>query len=313
MVSENAAKLAVLIDADNARPAIIAGLLAEVAKYGTAHVKRAYGDWTGTSLKGWKDQLLAQSIQPIQQFAYTSGKNATDAAMVIDAMDLLYSGRFDGFCIVSSDSDFTRLAARIRESGLTVYGFGERKTPKPFLAACDKFIYIENLTYAESPTATADAALKPTSRTSAAQLKGDAALVNQLHNAIEAASDDDGWASLAQVGHIITNQRSDFDSRNYGYAKLSDLIAATTLFELDHRRPGDGKSAVIYARDKRRRPDKKPKPTPTNPRVDTDSTGGDPAQLSAASSPVGENNIAAAPNDGGQHAEPGLLGPAPAS
>ena len=150
MVSENAAKLAVLIDADNAQPSITEGLLAEVAKYGTAHVKRAYGDWTGTSLKGWKDQLLAQSIQPIQQFAYTTGKNATDTAMVIDAMDLLYSGRFDGFCIVSSDSDFTRLAARLRESGLTVYGFGERKTPKPFVAACDKFIYIENLTFAEA-------------------------------------------------------------------------------------------------------------------------------------------------------------------
>ena len=145
MVSENAARLAVLIDADNAQAAITEGLLGEVANYGTAHVKRAYGDWTGTSLRGWKDQLLAQSIQPIQQFAYTTGKNATDSAMVIDAMDLLYSGRFDGFCLVSSDSDFTRLAARLRESGLTVYGFGERKTPKPFVAACDKFIYIENL------------------------------------------------------------------------------------------------------------------------------------------------------------------------
>src|ERR1700678_3283885 len=147
MAAENAVRLAVLIDADNAQPAITEPLLAEVAKYGTAHVKRAYGDWTGTSLKGWKDHLLAQSIQPIQQFAYTTGKNATDAAMVIDAMDLLYSGHLDGFCIVSSDSDFTRLAARLRESGLTVYGFGERKTPKPFVAACDKFIYIENLTF----------------------------------------------------------------------------------------------------------------------------------------------------------------------
>ncbi len=144
-MSENAARLAVLIDADNAQPGITDGLLAEVAKYGTAHVKRAYGDWTGTSLRGWKDQLLAQSIQPVQQFAYTTGKNSTDSAMVIDAMDLLYSDRFDGFCLVSSDSDFTRLAARLRESGLTVYGFGERKTPKPFVAACDKFIYIENL------------------------------------------------------------------------------------------------------------------------------------------------------------------------
>ncbi|HEX3786305.1 MAG TPA: NYN domain-containing protein [Pseudonocardiaceae bacterium] len=251
--SENAAKLAVLIDADNAPPSITVDLLAEIAKYGTAHVKRAYGDWTGTSLKGWKDQLLAQSIQPIQQFAYTTGKNATDAAMVIDAMDLLYSGRFDGFCIVSSDSDFTRLAARIRESGLTVYGFGERKTPKPFVAACDKFIYIENL----AATAVADTVLSPKPVTSAAQLKADTALVNQLRNAVEAASDEDGWATLASVGQIITKQRPDFDSRNYGFTKLSDLLTATTLFELERRSPGDGKPAVIYARAKRRRPDKK--------------------------------------------------------
>jgi uncharacterized LabA/DUF88 family protein len=258
MVSDNTAKLAVLIDADNAQPAITEGLLAEVAKFGTAHVKRAYGDWTGSSLKGWKDQLLAQSIQPIQQFAYTRGKNATDAAMVIDAMDLLYSGRFDGFCIVSSDSDFTRLAARIRESGLTVYGFGEHKTPKPFVAACDKFIYIENLVYAESAATAAGAVARPAQRT-AAQLMGDTALVDQLRNAVEGASDDDGWAPLASVGHIITNQRPDFDSRSYGYAKLSDLMAATTLFELDRRSPGDGKQRVIYARDKRRHPDRKPR------------------------------------------------------
>lgn len=243
---ENTAKLAVLIDADNAKPAAVAELLAEVAKYGTAHVKRAYGDWTGTRLKGWKDQLLSQSIQPIQQFAYTIGKNATDAAMVIDAMDLLYSERFDGFCIVSSDSDFTRLAARIRESGLTVYGFGERKTPKPFVAACDKFIYIENL---QGVTAPAEA--KPAPQTSAAKLKTDTALVNLLRQAVEAASDEDGWARLASVGNIITKQRPDFDSRTYGHGKLSDLFAATTLFELDRRTPGDGKAAVIYARDKR--------------------------------------------------------------
>ncbi len=253
MVSENASRLAVLIDADNAQPSIIEGLLAEVAKYGTAHVKRAYGDWTGTSLKGWKDQLLAQSIQPIQQFAYTRGKNATDAAMVIDAMDLLYSGRFDGFCIVSSDSDFTRLAARIRESGLTVYGFGERKTPKPFVAACDKFIYIENLTYPETTAASVGEVAKPVSRATAAQLKGDAALVNLLRNAVEAASDDDGWAALGAVGQIMTNQRPDFDSRTYGYAKLSDLIEATTLFELERRGSGDGKPGAIFAHDKRRR------------------------------------------------------------
>jgi uncharacterized LabA/DUF88 family protein len=252
MADENAVRLAVLIDADNAQPSIAEGLLAEVAKYGTAHVKRAYGDWTGTSLKGWKDQLLAQSIQPIQQFAYTTGKNSTDAAMVIDAMDLLYSERLDGFCIVSSDSDFTRLAARIRESGLIVYGFGERKTPKPFVAACDKFIYIENLSFGESAQPAGAAPDQP-ARASAAALKRDAALVNQLRNAVEAASDDDGWAMLAAVGQIITKQQPDFDSRNYGYSKLSDLMAATTLFELDRRSSGDGKQGTIYVRDMRRR------------------------------------------------------------
>jgi uncharacterized LabA/DUF88 family protein len=261
MASENAARLAVLIDADNAQPSITSGLLAEVAKYGTAHVKRAYGDWTAPNLKGWKDHLLAQSIQPIQQFAYTRGKNATDAAMVIDAMDLLYSGRFDGFCIVSSDSDFTRLAARLRESALTVYGFGERKTPKPFVAACDKFIYIENLTFdAEDDDETGgDAPAKGVSdkparpkAASATQLKNDRGLVNFLRNAVEAASDEDGWAPLAGVGNIITNQRPDFDPRSYGYSKLSDLITATALFETDRRSPGDGKQPIIYARGKRR-------------------------------------------------------------
>jgi hypothetical protein len=253
MASDTSAKLAVLIDADNASPAAVDGLLAEVAKYGTAHVKRAYGDWTGTSLRGWKEQLLDQSIQPIQQFAYTTGKNATDAAMVIDAMDLLYSGRFDGFCLVSSDSDFTRLASRIRESGLTVYGFGERKTPKSFVSACDKFIYLENLTAPQAAAPAGTAVSPPTSATPAARLKGDTALVNMLRNAVEASSDDDGWAPLGSVGTIITKQRPDFDSRNYGYAKLSDLMAATTLFDLERRVPGDGKPAVIYARDNRRK------------------------------------------------------------
>src|ERR1700735_1630981 len=260
MASENSTRLAVLIDADNAQPSITEGLLAEVAKYGTAHVKRAYGDWTAPQLRGWKDQLLSQSIQPIQQFAYTRGKNATDAAMVIDAMDLLYSGRFDGFCIVSSDSDFTRLAARLRESALTVYGFGERKTPKPFVAACDKFIYIEHLTFDDSDdddnaAPAPGAAVRPPRRkpATAAELKNDVSLVTFLRNALEAASDDDGWAPLAGVGNIITNQRPDFDPRSYGDRKLSDLIPATTLFETDRRSPGDGKQPIIYARLKRRR------------------------------------------------------------
>ena len=262
-MAENTARLAVLIDADNAQPSITEGLLAEVAKYGTAHVKRAYGDWTAPNLRGWKDHLLSQSIQPIQQFAYTTGKNATDAAMVIDAMDLLYSGRFDGFCLVSSDSDFTRLAARLRESGMTVYGFGERKTPKPFVAACDKFIYVENLRFTEevADAGSGDAGAKQARRkpATAAQLKNDAALVGLLRNAVEAASDDDGWAPLAAVGNILTNQRPDFDSRSYGYGygKLSDLIKATTLFEIERHSPGDGKQALMYAREKRRAPARK--------------------------------------------------------
>src|SRR5947209_3614181 len=255
MPSENTARLAVLIDADNAQPSITAGLFAEVAKYGTAHVKRAYGDWTGPNLRGWKDQLLAQSIHPIQQFAYTKGKNATDAAMVIDAMDLLYSGRFDGFCIVSSDSDFTRLAQRLRESGQTVYGFGEHKTPKSFVAACDKFIYVENLQFDEDEQ-TPGAEVKPTRRTpmTAAELKQDSDLTGLLRGAVEAASDDDGLAPLSAIGNIITNRRPDFDSRSYGYAKLSDLIKATALFTLERHAPAGAKQAIVYAREKRRPP-----------------------------------------------------------
>ena len=246
MANEHATKLAVLIDADNAQPAIAEALLAEVAKYGTAHVKRAYGDWTSNHLKSWKEQLLTQSIQPIQQFGYTSGKNATDSAMIIDAMDLLYAGRFDGFCIVSSDSDFTRLAARIRESGLIVYGFGERKTPDPFVAACDKFIYTDILVAKPDE----EQPLKPHT---AAQLKQDSSLVNLLRNAVEAASDDDGWATLSGVGSIITKQRPNFDARTYGYNKLSELITATTLFEIDRRSPGENRPRVIYVRNKSRK------------------------------------------------------------
>ncbi|HJW07832.1 MAG TPA: NYN domain-containing protein [Rhodanobacter sp.] len=240
-------KLAVLIDADNARPAIVEGLLAEVAKYGTAHVKRIYGDWTKPDLGGWKEALLRHSIQPIQQFRYTVGKNATDSAMIIDAMDLLYAGRFDGFCIVSSDSDFTRLASRIRESGQTVYGFGEQKTPEPFRTACDKFIYTEVLA-STTETETA-AAAKPRS---AKELRGDTRLMNLLRGALEAASDDTGWASLGTVGSIISKQSPDFDSRNYGYAKLSGLIKGIGLFDTEERQIGSGKHLYVRARESRK-------------------------------------------------------------
>ncbi len=236
-------KLAVLIDADNARPAIVEGLLAEIAKYGTAHVKRIYGDWTKPDLNGWKEVLLRLSIQPIQQFRYTVGKNATDSAMIIDAMDLLYVGRFEGFCIVSSDSDFTRLASRIRESGLTVYGFGERKTPEPFRTACDKFIYTEVL----AGTTEAETEAAPKQR-SAKELRGDSHLMNLLRGAIEAASDDTGWAGLGPIGSIINKQSPDFDSRNYGYAKLSGLIKGIGLFDTEERHIGNGKHIYVRPR-----------------------------------------------------------------
>jgi uncharacterized LabA/DUF88 family protein len=243
---EGTNKLAVLIDAENAQPSIVDSLLAEVANYGVASVKRIYGDWTGPSLRGWKEALLQHSIQPIQQFGYTTGKNGTDSAMIIDAMDLLYTGKFDGFCIVSSDSDFTKLASRIRESGLLVYGFGEEKTPPPFVSACDKFIYTEVL----RPKADESKAIV---RKSSSELKQDTKLVNLLRNAVEASSDESGWAHLASVGSNIANQSSDFDPRNYGYAKLGGLVSATELFDVEERQTDGTNSKVLYVRDKRKK------------------------------------------------------------
>lgn len=241
--------LAVLIDADNAQPSITEGLLSEVAKYGVASVKRIYGDWTTPSLSGWKSILLEHSIQPVQQFRYTVGKNATDSAMIIDAMDLLYAKRFDGFCLVSSDSDFTRLASRIREEGLLVYGFGEKKTPKAFVSACDKFIFTEVLRFQEN----AEPAVKPKTSN---ELKRDAKLVALLRNALEAASDESGWAHLGAVGSNIAKQAPEFDPRNYGFSKLGELAAAIKLFDVDERVQSDGHSKSIYIRDKREKPKK---------------------------------------------------------
>jgi len=247
-------KLAVLIDADNAQPSLAGPLLAEIAKYGTANVKRIYGDWTHTRLKGWKDVLLPHSIQPIQQFGYTKGKNSTDSALIIDAMDLLYSGKFDGFCIVSSDSDFTKLASRIRESGLTVYGFGERHTPEPFVAACDKFIYNEVLVTKsdeeeEDSHSGGGGAIK---RKNGAELRQDRRLVQLLRSAITSAADDGGWAELGSVGSNIAKQSTDFDSRNYGYARLSGLVAATNLFDVDERPGRGGQHTAVYIKMKQR-------------------------------------------------------------
>jgi len=246
VIESSQKRLAVLIDADNAQPSITEGLMSEVAKYGLASVKRIYGDWTTPSLSGWKSVLLEHSIQPVQQFRYTAGKNATDSAMLIDAMDLLYTKRFEGFCLVSSDSDFTRLASRIREEGLLVYGFGERKTPKPFVSACDKFIFTEVLRSKED----AGPAVKPKT---ANELKRDTKLVGLLRGALEAASDESGWAHLGAVGSNIAKQAPEFDPRNYGYSKLGELATATKLFDVDDRVQRDGHSRTIYIRNKRNR------------------------------------------------------------
>jgi uncharacterized LabA/DUF88 family protein len=256
-------RLAVLIDADNAQPSVIAGLLAEVAKYGVSSVKRIYGDFTSTQQSQWKKELLRHSINPVQQFAYTSGKNATDSSLIIDAMDLMYTGRFDGFCLVSSDSDFTRLAQRLREEGLTVYGFGERKTPDAFVKACDKFIYTEVLRAeaqvldavrlptpatapakkarpgrrgkqgATAPAGSAASAPAPAASSQAASTVAKAetpAAIGSplplalLRQAIEEASDDNGWAFLGSVGSYLTKVQPDFDPRLFGHKKLSDLF-----------------------------------------------------------------------------------------
>ena len=239
-------KLAVLIDADNAQALIIEGLLAEIANFGLASVKRIYGDWATPRLKGWKEVLLEHSIQPMQQFAYTTGKNATDSAMIIDAMDLLYTGNFDGFCIVSSDSDFTKLASRIRESGLLVYGFGEQKTPSSFVSACDKFIYTEVLRAKTDEN-------EAISKKSSSELKQDTKLVSLLRNAVEASSDEDGWTQLGPVGSNIAKQSPGFDPRNYGYGKLGALVSATKLFDTEERQVGSSNLKALFVRDKRKK------------------------------------------------------------
>ncbi|MDR0721690.1 MAG: NYN domain-containing protein [Treponema sp.] len=244
------AKLAVLIDADNTQPAIIEGLLDEVAKYGVASVKRIYGDWTSTNLRSWKDRLLEYAIQPIQQFSYTSGKNATDSAMIIDAMDLLYSEKLDGFCIVSSDSDFTRLAARLRESGRMVYGFGEKKTPRAFVSVCDKFIYTEILRGVQEETDDDDAKHPSPTRK---DFKVDRRLLKLLRDAVDDLADESGWAYLGGVGQKITLRSSEFDPRNYGFKKLGDLFRAIPQFETEERPQENSTGRQIYIRWKKRK------------------------------------------------------------
>ena len=210
MKAPNNDNLAILIDADNAQSSPIHELLEEVSRYGTASVKRAYGDWSTPQLKKWKEELHTHAIKPVQQFSYTKGKNATDSALIIDAMDLLHTGELNGFCLVSSDSDFTPLATRLRESGLVVYGFGERKTPQPFVAACDKFIYTD--------------ILKPPKAKSGAKKKAFPSPKRKLVEAVDRAAGDDGWANLGTVGSMLVKNDPSFDSRNYGFKKLVELV-----------------------------------------------------------------------------------------
>ena len=231
------AKLAVLIDSDNAQASLASELMTEIARYGLPTIKRAYGDWTTQNLVGWKKTLHELAIQPIQQFAYTTGKNSTDSALIIDAMDMLHMAQVDGFCLVSSDSDFRRLATRLRESGKTVYGFGEKKTPKPFIAACDKFIFTEILKHEPEKKAPNQSA-SPKLKTS-------------LLTAIDAAARDDGWASLSAVGQIISQSDPSFDPRNYGSSKLSGLVQDLSYIECKAVQSSpDSVSKHIYVRRK---------------------------------------------------------------
>ena len=252
-------RLAVLIDADNAQPSVIEGLLAEVARFGVASVRRIYGDFTAQKSSGWKQALLLHSITPVQQFAYTSGKNATDSSLIIYAMDLMYTRRFDGFCLVSSDSDFTRLAQRLREEGLTVYGFGEKKTPGAFVAACDKFVYTEVLRAGAPKPAkkksAAPAPAKPAAEdappapATAAPSKRQQLPVALIERAIEEESDESGWAPLASVGSYLTKLRPDFDPRLYGHRKLSDLMRRNPAhFAVEERTPPGASGKMLFVR-----------------------------------------------------------------
>ena len=237
-------RIALLIDCDNVSHNSIEGVLEELAKYGMVNVRHAHGDWNNPSLSGWINKLHPHAIRPMQQFAYTKGKNATDSAMIIDAMDLLYSKTIDAFALMTSDSDFTPLVLRILESGLPVYGFGEKKTPQPFVDACSPFIFTENLvSTAEDKT---DSPQQPVKK-SKKELRKDTTLVKLLRTAVEQTSDDDGWAELGRVGHYISNNSS-FSSINYGYKKLGDLIKVTELFDIEMRREGK----AMYIKDMRK-------------------------------------------------------------
>ncbi len=238
--------IAVLIDGDNIPSAYVKEMMEEIAKYGNPTIKRIYGDWTNPRLGKWKHVLLENAITPIQQYGYTQGKNATDSAMIIDAMDILYSGKVNGFCIVSSDSDFTRLATRLREAGMQVFGIGEKKTPSPFIVACDKFIYIEILK--DQSGDDGSDTTKSDSKAKSSIDKITQKEIRWISNTIDDVADDDGWAFLGDVGSLLQKKQPNFDSRNYGFQKLTPLISSITNFEVERREDSKGRKKLIYVK-----------------------------------------------------------------
>ena len=240
------ANLAVLIDGDNIPSASIKEMMEEIAKYGNPTIKRIYGDWTKPNLAKWKNLLLENAITPIQQYGYTSGKNATDSAMIIDAMDILYSGKVNGFCLVSSDGDFTRLATRLRESGLQVIGIGEKKTPNPFIVACDKFIYIEILNNQSKERVSENE--KETAKVVVDKITNKE--IKLIETTINDLSEEDGWAFLGDVGSLLQKKQPNFDSRNYGFEKLTPLIKSIGRFELEQRENPKSRHKLIYVKNK---------------------------------------------------------------
>jgi hypothetical protein len=247
-------KLAVLIDADNVPYANVKEMFEEIAKYGTPTFKRIYADWTKPTVSGWKNVLLENAITPIQQYSYSTGKNASDSALIIDAMDILYTGKVDGFCIVSSDSDFTRLATRLREAGMKVIGIGEKKTLTPFITACDKFIYIEILKKPDLDLPSDAKNKKPTTNsktlTNNAISKIDPKIIKLFADSIDDLEDENGWAFLGDLGNLMLKKKPDFDSRNYGYPKMLALIKSMNQFVIDERESGKNNIKLIYVRRK---------------------------------------------------------------
>ena len=248
-------KLAVLIDGDNIPSAYVKEMMEEIAKYGNPTIKRIYGDWTNPKLSKWKKVLLENAITPIQQYGYTTGKNATDSAMIIDAMDILYSEKVNGFCLVSSDSDFTRLATRLREAGMQVFGIGEKKTPNPFIVACDKFIYIEILKNQAENNESETSEPKTDAKNSIDKITNKE--LKLISTTISDLADDDGWAFLGDVGSLLQKKQPNFDSRNYGFQKLTPLLQSIKQFEIERRDSSKGRFKLVYVKIKEEKKSKK--------------------------------------------------------